>query len=1061
VTVDDERRVLASLQLGWITSSDDVWAGAEVYVPQLHQGRTVREIVSGIEAARRSDPPGLVLEGGQGTGKTQLLGWVRECVQRDGGYFFLITLAHGETFWEGVLEAMLDSLNRPHAGGGDRQLEVLLGRLGELAGSSRTVQAVVQGRRSTRVGLDRYAGDLGGRTGLRAEVRDTARALAMYRSEDIAAQDVARAYFQGDELDAEARAEYGLGGAPGPERAVRHLSQILALTGHSVIALDQLDPLISRAASSPETVDSSRPDRRRDHLVNQVAQGLMGLWEGTGRTLILLACIPNSWKLIQERGVVTVADRFRRPPLTLGRIPNAEVAQAIVEKHLAAQYGKSNVTPPYPSWPVRPTAFATAKDRTPRELLQRLAAHVGACLDEDVVTELTSFDEPVGVPMGAEPVSIEPPDHAELDRRFEQLRAAADVATALDPKSEDLMMPPLLLAGIRAWIAERGSGVGRYEPDPSPSSNPPLHAGVRRIVDEQVDAQIRWAFRAIAHSHPRAVQVRLRRAVQESGIDEGDNVRQLFVLRRDEWPSGPKTRELVEEFDRRGGRRLAADLDDLRTFEALRTLLHDNHPALHSWLVARRKASSTKLLRDALSAEVPNGEGGSAVDDRGSAGGSAADGGGLAGGTVSGAGPPEESRPDVPAVSVGTGENRTPFWLELASLCKHVAVFAGSGSGKTVLLRRLVEECALHGISSIVLDPNNDLARLGDPWPEPPSGWRDGDAERAREYLENTDVVVWTPMRERGRPLTFQPLPDFASVLDDADEFRQAVDIAVAALAPRAGASGRTTKAERQRAVLHEALEHFARHGAGSFRDFIDVLQDLPAHASTIPAASTTAADMAHTLLAARINDPLFGGRGEPADPAVLLTPAEGKRARISVISFIGVNEGQRPGFVSQLQMALFAWFKRHPAADRPLGGLLVMDEAQTLAPSGAATPSTESTLILASQARKYGLGLVFATQAPKALHNRIPGNAATQFFGYLNSPAQINTARELAQMKGGDVTEISRLRSGEFYVAIEGSAFRRIRTSNCLSHHPPSPLSTDEVIARARRPNIGLQATR
>ena len=59
-----------------------------------------------------------------------------------------------------------------------------------------------------------------------------------------------------------------------------------------------------------------------------------------------------------------------------------------------------------------------------------------------------------------------------------------------------------------------------------------------------------------------------------------------------------------------------------------------------------------------------------------------------------------------------------------------------------------------------------------------------------------------------------------------------------------------------------------------------------------------------------------------------------------------------------------------------------VMDEAQTLAPSGPMTPCTQSTLALVAQARKYGLGLILATQAPKALHNRIPGNAKTQFLG-------------------------------------------------------------------------------
>jgi DNA helicase HerA-like ATPase len=77
-------------------------------------------------------------------------------------------------------------------------------------------------------------------------------------------------------------------------------------------------------------------------------------------------------------------------------------------------------------------------------------------------------------------------------------------------------------------------------------------------------------------------------------------------------------------------------------------------------------------------------------------------------------------------------------------------------------------------------------------------------------------------------------------------------------------------------------------------------------------------------------------------------------------------SEEQRQSFVNQLQMALFAWIRRHPAGDRPLGGLLVIDEAQTLAPSSGTTACTASTLALVAQARKYGLGLVFATQAPR-----------------------------------------------------------------------------------------------
>jgi len=171
----------------------------------------------------------------------------------------------------------------------------------------------------------------------------------------------------------------------------------------------------------------------------------------------------------------------------------------------------------------------------------------------------------------------------------------------------------------------------------------------------------------------------------------------------------------------------------------------------------------------------------------------------------------------------------------------------------------------------------------------------------------------------------------------------------------------------------------------------------------------------------------------------------------VSVISLIGLpSDDARQSFVNQLQMALFAWIKKNPAGHRPLLGLLVMDEAQTLAPSGAMTACTQSTLALASQARKYGLGLIFATQAPKGLHNRIPGNAATQLFGLLNSPIQIEAAREMAKAKGGDVPDISRLSTGEFYLAAEGLAPRKLRTPLCLTHHPKSPLTSEEVIQRA-----------
>ena len=128
-------------------------------------------------------------------------------------------------------------------------------------------------------------------------------------------------------------------------------------------------------------------------------------------------------------------------------------------------------------------------------------------------------------------------------------------------------------------------------------------------------------------------------------------------------------------------------------------------------------------------------------------------------------------------------------------LPRHTAIIAGAGSGKTVLLRRIVEEAALAGIPAIVIDPNNDLSRLGEPWPERPAGFTDEDEAKAKHYAATVEVVVWTPGVQAGNPLFLSVLPDFAALGDDPDERAQAVTMAADTLGPLAGAKTNLQKA--------------------------------------------------------------------------------------------------------------------------------------------------------------------------------------------------------------------------------------------------------------------------
>ncbi|MDT5105954.1 MAG: hypothetical protein QOI25_3467 [Mycobacterium sp.] len=1037
-----EREALSSLRLSWAPTADDLWHSQGAFHVPGFNDKALDQVMAAFADADgepESSPLGVVVVGQAGSGKTHLLGQVRERAQGADGFFFVVELLDATSFWESARSGMLESLGRP-AAERETQLKELLWQLASLAHVSRADRrAVIGDDELTPEILSTFVNALHKKS--RQTVRQThhtLRALVLLGAADLGVQDFGQAYLNSTEdIDDSGRRKWSIGVSTlTPQECVRDVSRLVALAGPAVLAIDQIDTLLAQSAD--RTTVSGRDVGGSDNRdLEHVAHGLMSIRQTMRRTAAVVACLPAAWEAIRSRATGTVPDRFRVTAPLQG-LPSPDVARAILERRFTASYRAIDFTPRYPSWPILASAFDDAPEYTPRQLLKRADTHVRSCLDRDVVDELAHLkaaaDAGPHVPDGL------PHDSPGLDRRFADYRQRAVGMAALDPEGEDTTVPSLLSAALDAWITERGDTEQTFRFDPPPGKRVVLHARLRQSLDAATDDERHWAFRAIASGNASAAQSRIKNACTATGFGANLDKRQLFLLRNKPWPGGVKTGQLVADFEEAGGRTLALSDDDLRTLTALRDLIDDNHPDLPGWLVARKPAHGLEFLRDAL------GEGAGPL-------------------------PPDVPEPPTPepepaqqeghrehsptALPLGVDDTSgQALSVDLLALRKHTAIFAGSGSGKTVLIRRLVEECAVRGVSSIVLDPNNDLARLGTPWPDLPQGWHAADTSRAADYLSNTEVVVWTPRRSAGRPLSFQPLPDFASVTDDRDEYNEAVESAFAGLETRALIAGNTAKANYARAVLRQALQWYGRQPSTTLDGFLEVLADLPDGISVIANARVLAAELGQNLRAAKVNDPMFGGDGTPVDPGVLLTPSDGHRARVSVISMIGLSDGpQREGFVNQLQMALFSWVKRNPAGDRPLGGLLVMDEAQNFAPAGRSTASTQSTLALSSQARKYGLGLVYATQAPRGLHNHIPGNSATQFYGLLNSSTQITVAKEMARVKGGHVPDISRLRAGNFYAALEGSAFHKITAPWCLTHHPHSPLTTEEVLDLARRP--------
>lgn len=1010
----------------------DIWRDDVIHVDGIHT-EAFEEVRRAFGLMKRAAPfSNMVVEGASGTGKSHFLGRLRRGVTKGENVFVLIQLSSAREFWSSVAIAYADALFRD---GVTRptQLEFVLSALADRIGiKGNNKKALLAGELSPTLLIAAQDGlaKAFGRSPAVRPIITTGLALIMLNGADPVYRDVANSIVQGLEPPEEEKTAALRLTRTHPREVVKGLDRVFGLAGkYTLVAIDQLDGLIALSKSS------NRDDVQS--VLDEVSNGLMDLAEDNPEhTLIVLSCLPPTWTLIRERGIQSAWQRFsNRQQLRL--IPSAAVGRSLIASYLANAYGKVRFKPPYPTWPIRPEAFEIAPEYSPRGLIQLTEQHIRKCREKGEVSELREFGGSVNESVIE--ASAPKPDTS-LDSRFAELSRKANTSSIMSPDGMETTLPSLLRAGLESWIEEQEEPRA-FSLDAPPGRNAALHARLRQVIDADLEDEVHWSFRAVQQTHAMSALTRLRSAVTASGLGER---RSLLIVRNGPWSSGAKTREVVKEFESKGGVTVALTEDDARCFFALDQLLKERPPGLVNWLRHAKPATRAELFSRVASvsrssADTParalplhadpdkNKENFAPADNRVSA-------------------------PPADEIAIGRSEETgKPVTVRLEDLRRHVAIFAGSGSGKTVLIRRIIEECALKGVSSIVLDPNNDLARLGVAWPSAPTGWFDGDEDKASEYQRTVDVAIWTPKISAGRPLAFAPLSDLRAVAGDADEFEIALDNTVATLLPRAGLPSSGAKLAQGQAVLKQALRVYTEVGGEGLTSFLNVLRALPEGTSQLSNAEKLAADMADTLYAATINDPLFGGAGTAVDPATLLTPPQGKRARISVISLVGLPaDEQRQNFVSQLQMALFAWVKKNPAGDRPLGGLFVMDEAQTFAPSTGGTPCLASTLALASQARKYGLGLIFATQAPKGLHNRIAGNATTQFFGFLNAPIQIDAAREMAIAKGGDVSGIAQLTKGQFFVASDGLAFQKVRSPMCLSHHPASPLTQEEIVRLA-----------
>lgn len=792
-------------------------------------------------------------------------------------------------------------------------------------------------------------------------------------------------------------------------------------------------------------------------IVEMLAQGLMDLHEKKRRAVTVVSCLEATWKVL-EGTTAAVTARYQKP-LPLYPIGSGETARDLIIPRVTRAYKAREFAPPYPTWPFANAAFASAIGLTPRELLIRCEDFRQKCVAEGQVSECLSFEKnDTEAPQDLE-------EQERITKAYQDELAGANIA-GLSGTGDEGLLQPLLHSTLQFLtkhfnLPETIDVTVQRDPD---QKRPSLHGRLSFIFHNEGDREQHYCFRILEHKNAVAFQSRLKAAMTASGINTALKFRHLFILRRENEPGGTRTEALIAQFKAAGGQFLAPTEEDLRVFVALHAVAQNDFPEFDAWLRNHKPLFETEFFKRVglappcflpVAQEPNNSDQTTAQKEEPQPGESDTHlplgGDGKLDERIGSAIPPLETLPRIP---VGMRYERRELgdavYLDVDLLPRHVAIFAGSGSGKTVLLRRLVEEAALLGIPAIVLDINNDLSRLGDRWPKIPDMMAEDDASRAESYHACSEVVIWTPGATSGRPISLPLLPDFSKIgtgLEAQDERNQAVEMALATISPYVSGGGQ--KGALRQGVLADALRYFAREGADSLDDFINLLADLPDDVSQIDNSSKLAAEIANQLRAAIATNPLLRSDGEKLDTAKLFHGANSK-TRISVINFCGLaSQEARQAFVNQLQMALFTWIKQNPSE---AGRLYVLDEAQNFAPSQTKTACKASAQSLAAQARKYGLGMILATQLPKGIDNGIVSNCTTQIYGRMSSPTTITAIKELMAAKGGAQEDIGKLNSGEFYFSTSGiSRPIKIKTPLCLSWHAPTPPTAEEVIQKAR----------
>lgn len=366
----------------------------------------------------------------------------------------------------------------------------------------------------------------------------------------------------------------------------------------------------------------------------------------------------------------------------------------------------------------------------------------------------------------------------------------------------------------------------------------------------------------------------------------------------------------------------------------------------------------------------------------------------------------------------------TEVFLPVQAFKRHFIALGGSGSGKTVLCKCVVEEAVRNGIPVLIVDPQGDISSLairGDS----EELVRHGTAvELQQTFFDKARVAIFTPASNRAIPICVNPFKSPSQEISQ-EEAVQALDLTANSLTGFLGYDVNGEAGKSAQAYMFTILEYAWKQGQriSTIGELADIVLNPPQE--IVPTLNGLASRKEPEEIARRLRyltvgtSSLLFEMGVQIDINMFMDKSDGKVPVNIIYLNTLTSENDKQFFLATLFKELYCWMLKNPSNDLQM--LFYVDEISPYMPPYPRNPPPKNAYtLLFKQARKYGIGLLAATQNVTDIDYKALSQVSSWALGRMMTTQDIARVQKIIQSIDPVHAEtvlqkLPSLRAGEF----------------------------------------------